>query len=112
MPKASSWRVAQFDTLRLRLVKIAARVVEMKTQIKILLPTRRPIGRSGTSSSAVCRCSSPDNWGSVPPAKPSSRNLQRLSAPRSSTPLRRPTGTPTTIMTRTTESTLNLCCFR
>ena len=42
MPRASSWRVAQFDTLRLRLVKIAARVVEMKTKIKIDLPTSAP----------------------------------------------------------------------
>jgi hypothetical protein len=32
MPKRSMWRVAQFDTLRLRLLKLAARVVEMKTQ--------------------------------------------------------------------------------
>src|SRR5271157_5730406 len=30
MPKRSMWRVAQFDTLRLPLIKIAARVVEMK----------------------------------------------------------------------------------
>jgi hypothetical protein len=42
MPKRSSWRVAQFDTLRLRLIKIAARVVEMKTKIKIHLPTSAP----------------------------------------------------------------------
>ena len=42
MPKASSWRVAQFDTLRLRVVKIAARIVEMKTQIKIHLPSSAP----------------------------------------------------------------------
>ena len=42
MPKASSWRVAQFDTLRLRLVKVAARVVEMKTKIKVHLPTSAP----------------------------------------------------------------------
>ena len=42
MPRASSWRVAQFDTLRLRLVKIAARVVEMKTKIEIHLPTSAP----------------------------------------------------------------------
>jgi hypothetical protein len=39
MPKRSSWRVAQFDTLRLRLIKTAARIVEMKTRIKIHLPT-------------------------------------------------------------------------
>ena len=34
--------VAQFDTLRLRLVKIAARVVEMKTMIRVHLPTSCP----------------------------------------------------------------------
>jgi Transposase DDE domain group 1 len=42
MPKRSMWRVAQFDTLRLRLIKIAARIVEMKTMIKIQLPTSCP----------------------------------------------------------------------
>ena len=41
-PKRSVWRVAQFDTLRLRLIKVAARVVEMKTMIKIHLPTAYP----------------------------------------------------------------------
>jgi hypothetical protein len=41
-PKRSMWRVAQFDTLRLRLIKIAARVVEMKTMIRIHLPTSCP----------------------------------------------------------------------
>ena len=42
MPRRSSWRLAQFDTLRLRLVKIATRIVEMKTQINIHLPTAAP----------------------------------------------------------------------
>ncbi len=42
MPKRSIWRVAQFDTLRLRLIKVAARVVEMKTQIRLHLPTACP----------------------------------------------------------------------
>jgi hypothetical protein len=42
MPKRSMWRVAQFDTLRLRLIKIAARVVEMKTVIRVHLPTSCP----------------------------------------------------------------------
>jgi DDE family transposase len=42
MPRHSSWRVAQFDTLRLRLVKLAARVVELKTQVKLHLPTGAP----------------------------------------------------------------------
>ena len=42
MPKRSMWRVAQFDTLRLRFIKIAARVVEMKTMICVHLPTSCP----------------------------------------------------------------------
>jgi hypothetical protein len=42
MPKRSVWRIAQFDTLRLRLIKIAARVVEMKTMIRVNLPTSCP----------------------------------------------------------------------
>jgi hypothetical protein len=42
MPKRSMWRAAQFDTLRLRLIKIAARVVEMKTMIWVHLPTSCP----------------------------------------------------------------------
>ena len=42
LPKKSMWRVAQFDTLRLRLIKIAARVVEMKTMIRVHLPTSCP----------------------------------------------------------------------
>jgi hypothetical protein len=42
MPKDSAWRVMQFDTLRLRLIKIAARVVELKKQIKIHLPSSTP----------------------------------------------------------------------
>ncbi len=40
MPRRSSWRTAQFDTLRLRLIKLAVRVVEMKTQVKLHLPSR------------------------------------------------------------------------
>ena len=41
-PKRSMWRVAQFDTLRLHLIKIAARVVQMKTMIRVHLPTSCP----------------------------------------------------------------------
>ena len=41
-PRRSSWRVAQFDTLRGRLIKTATRVVEMKSKIKIHLPTSAP----------------------------------------------------------------------
>ena len=42
MPKHSSWRVAQFDTLRLRLLKLAARVVEWKTKVMVHLPSAFP----------------------------------------------------------------------
>lgn len=42
LPKRSPWRRAQFDTLRLRLIKIAARVVEMKSRITLHLPSACP----------------------------------------------------------------------
>ena len=42
MPKRSTWRMAQFDTLRLRLVKLAARVVAPKTRVMLHLPSACP----------------------------------------------------------------------
>jgi hypothetical protein len=42
MPKRSTWRAAQFDTLRLRLVKLAARVVALKTRVMLHLPSACP----------------------------------------------------------------------
>ena len=42
MPARSTWRVAQFDTLRLRLLKIAARVVEWKTKVLVHLSSACP----------------------------------------------------------------------
>jgi hypothetical protein len=41
-PRKSFWRDAQFDTIRLGLVKIAARVTEMVTRIKISLSSAHP----------------------------------------------------------------------
>jgi hypothetical protein len=41
-PRTSFWRDAQFDTIRLCLIKIAGRVTEMVTRIKIALPTAYP----------------------------------------------------------------------
>ena len=41
-PKTSFWRDAQFDTIRLALIKIAARVTEKATRIKLSLPTGCP----------------------------------------------------------------------
>lgn len=42
MPKRSTWRVAQCDTLRLRLVKLATRVVALKTRLMLHLPSACP----------------------------------------------------------------------
>ena len=42
MPKRSTWRVVQFDTLRLRLVKLATRVVALKTRVMLHLPSACP----------------------------------------------------------------------
>lgn len=41
-PKRSPWRRAQFDTLRLHLIKLAATIVEKKTRIIITLPASCP----------------------------------------------------------------------
>ena len=42
MPQRSLWRVAQFDTLRLRLIKLAARVEVMKRKVRLYLPLSTP----------------------------------------------------------------------
>ena len=41
-PTRSAWRTAEFTTLRLRLIKIAARVVEGAARIRLWLPTACP----------------------------------------------------------------------
>jgi hypothetical protein len=45
-PKTSFWRTAQFDTLRLTFIKIAARVTELVTRIKVALPSSYPYKQS------------------------------------------------------------------
>jgi hypothetical protein len=42
MPRRSRWRVAQFDTLRLRLIKLAVRIEVLKTQVRLHLPKATP----------------------------------------------------------------------
>ena len=42
LPCRSRWRVAQFDTLRLRLVKLAVRIEVLKTQVRLHLPRATP----------------------------------------------------------------------
>jgi hypothetical protein len=45
-PKRSFWRDAQFDTLRLALIKVAGRVTELASRIKLALPSSYPYRRS------------------------------------------------------------------
>jgi Transposase DDE domain group 1 len=45
-PRASFWRDAQFDTIRLALIKIAARVTELASRIKVALPSSYPYRQS------------------------------------------------------------------
>jgi len=47
-PKTSFWHDAQFDTVRLAFVKIAARVTELVTRIKVSLPSSYPYKQSLT----------------------------------------------------------------
>jgi hypothetical protein len=41
-PRRSYWRTAQFDTWRLRLIKLAVRVEVLKKQIRLHLPDATP----------------------------------------------------------------------
>jgi Transposase DDE domain group 1 len=45
-PKTSFWRAAQLDTLRLALIKVAGRVSELATRVKVALPSRYPYPHS------------------------------------------------------------------
>ena len=42
VPKRSRWRTAQFDTIRLKLIKLGARVEELKKAVRIHLPAACP----------------------------------------------------------------------
>ena len=77
-PKTSFWRDAQFDTIRLCLIKVAGRVTEMVTRIKIALPSAFPY-QAG--------------FADLPAASPSCRRERRGGCP-SSNPLAQPQ-TPT-----------------
>jgi len=47
-PRRSFWHRAQFDTLRLMLIKVAGRVTELATRIKVALPSSYPYRASLT----------------------------------------------------------------
>ena len=48
VPRTSFWREAQFDTLRVMLIKVAGRITEMVTRIKVSLPSSYPYQASLT----------------------------------------------------------------
>ena len=56
-PRRSFWREAQFDTIRLALIKVAARVTELATRIRLALPSSYPHERS--FALLACRAARP-----------------------------------------------------
>jgi hypothetical protein len=79
------WRVAQFDTLRLRLLKLAARVVEMKTMIRFICRHHVQLRTFCVSRSRASRASSPEKRAGAPP------NVEPLPSTRKPSP---PSGSP------------------
>jgi hypothetical protein len=72
MPKRSNWR----DTLRLRLIKLAARVIELKTQIKIHLPSSAP--DQAIFATLLDRLDAPRSSASLQPPTPTRRRQPTL----------------------------------
>ena len=70
-PKTSFWRNAQFDTIRLALIKVAGRVTEMVTRIKVALPSAYPYRDSLRCSPPAPSSCRPEPRGSVPRPSPS-----------------------------------------
>ena len=68
-PRTSFWRDAQFDTIRLCLIKVAGRVTEMVTRIKIALPTAFPY-QAGFADLASRIAKRRSRWGRMPQHKP------------------------------------------
>ena len=56
-PKRSFWRQAQFDTIRVALIKVAGRVTQLATRIKLALPSSYPYRQSFTL--LACRAARP-----------------------------------------------------
>ena len=85
-PKTSFWRDAQFDTIRLCLIKVAGRVTEMVTRIKIALPSAFPYQAGFPISPAASPSCRRDATGRLAPLQTLRRNLK----PRSPRPRRHP----------------------
>jgi hypothetical protein len=74
-PRTSFWREAQFDTIRLCLIKVAGRVTEMVTRIKIALPTAYPYRAGFTALAGQIAKLPPRATGPTPQDKPFSATL-------------------------------------
>ena len=57
LPRESFWCEVQFDTLRLMLIKVAGRVTELATRIRLALPSSYPRQRS--FALLACRAARP-----------------------------------------------------
>jgi len=77
VPKTSFWREAQFDTIRLCLIKVAARVTERVTRINRPPSPTRPV--SPISPAALPNCRRKRRRDRMPQNKP----LGAISKPRS-----------------------------
>jgi hypothetical protein len=82
-PKLSFWRAVQFDIIRSSLLKIAARVTEMATRIKVALPTACPYRDTWLllAERAIRRTT-----GQVPPPSPCSANPNAIQTQDSTAP--------------------------
>jgi len=69
-PKTSFWRDAQFDTIRLAFIKIAARVTELVTRSRSRCRPAIPTSRASPASPAASRRCHPDQPGSAPAIEP------------------------------------------
>ena len=64
-PKRSFWRDAQFDTLRLALIKVAGRVTELASRT-LCARTGKPIALSACSQARRRRPAGFGRWGGAP----------------------------------------------
>ena len=69
------WARAEFNTLRLRLIKVAARVVEATARIRVWLPTACPDGARLSYSLAASPLPDREGWGTCTPLNPSRQPL-------------------------------------
>jgi hypothetical protein len=66
---------AEFSTIRARLLKIGARVIEHIARIRIQLPTSCPEGRSSAPSRFTSRYPADERRGFVPPMRRQTRQI-------------------------------------